>query len=303
MEAQILLETAKKDLEAARLLYSEKFYAQAVFYLEQAIEKGTKALGIKLKIISDEKETKDIGHHAWRLYLKMVEKIMEQTQKIEELWKATEEQILISDSSSSQELKKVLEEIINPSIKQVLEFRDQASEFKDIVNTYSKEITFGSALSQEALKKIQNILNKVNKLRKEALNYSINNKIIESLNAWRALFDQTLNSISDPNLRSALIQVSAQLTSQMETISAFIKKQHPCYIRLGFCLIYSLFLSLIFSPHSVKSRYPKEGFNPSKVYTDRLPLIQTFKFFLKSAKVFLEDLEYVLKCDLFLTIT
>jgi HEPN domain-containing protein len=290
MEAQILLETAKKDLETARLLYSEKFYAQAVFHLEQAIEKGTKALGIKLKIISDEKETKDIGHHAWRLYLKMVE-------KIEELWKAIEEQILTSDSSSNQELKKVLEEI-----KQVL-VRDQVSEFKDIVNTYSKEITFESALSQEALKEIQNTLNKANKLRKEALNYSINDKIIESLNARRALFDQTLNSISDSNPRSALIQVSAQLTSRKETFSAFIKKQYPCYIRLGSCLIYSLFLSLIFSPHSVKSRYPKEGFNPSKVYTDRLPLIQTFKFFLKSAKVFLEDLEYVLKCDLFLTIT
>jgi len=40
---------AKKDLEAARLLYSKKVYAQAVFYLEQAIEKGTKALGVKLK--------------------------------------------------------------------------------------------------------------------------------------------------------------------------------------------------------------------------------------------------------------
>jgi uncharacterized protein YajQ (UPF0234 family) len=269
------------------------------------VEKAAKALGIKLKIISDVEEAKEeIGHHAWRLYLKMVEKFMEQIQKFEESWKVTEKQIQTLDSSSSQESKKVLEEIINPLIKQVLDYKNKATEFKDIVDTYSKEITFESAFSQEALKKIQNILNEANdKLRKEVLSYSVNNKIIESLNAWKALFDRILNSISDPNLRFALTQVLAQLTSQMETISAFIKKQYSCYIRLGSCAIYSLFLSLTFSPHAVKSRYPEEGFNPLEVYSDRLPLIQMFKFFLKSAEVFLKDLEYVLKCDFYLTIT
>jgi HEPN domain-containing protein len=300
MEAQILLEIAKKDLEAARLLYSKKFYAQAVFYLEQAIEKGTKALGVKLKIISDEKEAIKISHYTWRLHSKMVEKIMEQIQKIEELWKVTEEQILTSDSSSNQELKKVLEEIINP----LIEYKNEATEFKDIVDTYYEEITFESAFSHEALKKIQNILNTTNKLRKKVLRYlTINNKIIESLNTWQTFFGRTLNSISDPNLRSALNQVSAQLTSQMGAVFTLIKKQYPCYARLGSCTIYSLFLSLTFSHHSSKSRYPEEDFNPLEVYTNRLPLIQMFKFFLKSAEIFLKDLEYVLKCDLSLTIT
>jgi len=252
----------------------------------------------------DEKDTKYIGHYAWRLYSKMVEKFMEQIQKLEESWKVIEEQMLKLASSSNQESKKVLDEIINPLIKQVLNYKNKAKEFKDIVDTYSKEIKFESAFSQEALKKIQNILNEANDmLRKEALGYSVNNKIIESLNAWKELFDRTLNSISDPNLRFALTQILAQLTSQMETIFAFIKKQYSCYVRLGSCAIYSLFLSLTFSPHAVKSRYPEEGFNPLEVYTDKLPLIQMFKFFLMSAEVFLEDLENVLKCDFSLTIT
>jgi hypothetical protein len=71
------------------------------------VEKATKALGIKLKIISDVEEAKEeIGHHAWRLYSKMVEKFMEQIQKFEESWKVSEERILTLDSLSNQESKK-----------------------------------------------------------------------------------------------------------------------------------------------------------------------------------------------------
>jgi hypothetical protein len=228
----------------------------------------------------------------------MVEKFKEEIQKLEESWKVSKEQMLTLDSSSNQESKKALEKITNLLLKQVLKYKNKATEFEDMVDTYSKkEITFESAFSQESLKKIQNILNEANdKLRKGALSYSVNNEVIESSNTWKALFDRTLNSILDPNLRFVL----AQPLSQIESI---IKKMYPCYIKLGSCAIYSLFLSLTFSPHVRKSRYPEEGVNPLEVYTDGLPLIQMFEFFLKSTEEFLKDLEYVLKCDFDLTIT
>lgn len=48
----ILLGIAKKDLEASELLFSKGLYPQAVFYLQQAIEKTVKSLGIWNKIIN-----------------------------------------------------------------------------------------------------------------------------------------------------------------------------------------------------------------------------------------------------------
>ncbi|MEM2528848.1 MAG: HEPN domain-containing protein [Thermoproteota archaeon] len=42
--SQIYFEIAKKDLRAAKLLYDQGFYPQAIFYLEQAVEKAVKAV-------------------------------------------------------------------------------------------------------------------------------------------------------------------------------------------------------------------------------------------------------------------
>ena len=55
----LFLEIAKSDLEASRTLLSNKHYPQAVFYFEQAIEKGIKSLGLWMKVITEE-ECKDM---------------------------------------------------------------------------------------------------------------------------------------------------------------------------------------------------------------------------------------------------
>ncbi len=67
----ILLGIAKKDLETSELLFSKGLYPQAVFYLQQAIEKTVKSLGIWNKIINKNEAKKDIGHNVWRLYRKI----------------------------------------------------------------------------------------------------------------------------------------------------------------------------------------------------------------------------------------
>jgi len=66
----VLLEIAKKDLEATKILFNNKLYAQAIFYLQQCIEKAIKSLGIKRKIITESELKKEIGHKALKVLSK-----------------------------------------------------------------------------------------------------------------------------------------------------------------------------------------------------------------------------------------
>jgi hypothetical protein len=57
---------AKKDLKASEVLYDGKLYSQSVFELQQAVEKGVKAVGLLLGLARPTKEdlTKEVGHAA-----------------------------------------------------------------------------------------------------------------------------------------------------------------------------------------------------------------------------------------------
>jgi HEPN domain-containing protein len=69
-----LVKIAQRDFEAAKVLFKENLYANAVYTLQQAIEKAAKAILIKLDLIRTEKElSKRIGHGVSRNVLKLLE--------------------------------------------------------------------------------------------------------------------------------------------------------------------------------------------------------------------------------------
>jgi len=71
--AKNLLEIAKKDLKASKCLYDNGLYPQAVFYLQQSVEKATKTFGILSDFI-DENELKDfVGHNPLKIHKKVFE--------------------------------------------------------------------------------------------------------------------------------------------------------------------------------------------------------------------------------------
>ena len=57
-------EIAKKDLRASKVLYLNRLYPQAVFELEQAVEKSVKAVGLMMNLVTPSRETltHDVGH-------------------------------------------------------------------------------------------------------------------------------------------------------------------------------------------------------------------------------------------------
>jgi hypothetical protein len=63
-----LTKLSLRDLEASELLYAAGLYPQTVFYLQQSVEKFTKAMGIKYGIVT-EKDLRSIGHLSIRIIL------------------------------------------------------------------------------------------------------------------------------------------------------------------------------------------------------------------------------------------
>ncbi|MEZ4927905.1 MAG: HEPN domain-containing protein [Saprospiraceae bacterium] len=62
------LEVAQHDLAAAQLLYDHKFYSQAIFFLQQSIEKTMKAIGLITEIVEFEQlASHQVGHRAYKI--------------------------------------------------------------------------------------------------------------------------------------------------------------------------------------------------------------------------------------------
>ena len=81
---EILFETAKKDLQASKYLYNNALYPQAIFHIQQSVEKATKCFGMIFGIIS-EKELKKIGHNPIKIYEKEYEKMADKNKELTKL--------------------------------------------------------------------------------------------------------------------------------------------------------------------------------------------------------------------------
>jgi hypothetical protein len=123
----LFLEMAKSNLEASKTLLSNKHYPQATFHFEQAVEKGTKSIGLWINIVTEEecKDMKIIGHKAWNILKFIVERAPEKLEEylegiLTDLQKISGEQYhlkLMELRSITQELhKEMLEEAKKPSI-------------------------------------------------------------------------------------------------------------------------------------------------------------------------------------------
>ncbi|HDD36814.1 MAG TPA: HEPN domain-containing protein, partial [Archaeoglobus veneficus] len=82
-----LLEIAKQDLEASILLHKSKLYLQAIFTLQQSVEKIAKAFALYFRIIS-ENELKKISHNTLKIYKKTTDNLVQKIKRIESVSQA-----------------------------------------------------------------------------------------------------------------------------------------------------------------------------------------------------------------------
>ena len=69
-QINMLESKSKNDLKLAKIAYEIEDYGNALFHLQQSVEKIVKAHGLKLGVIKDPK--KEIGHNTPKVYIKML---------------------------------------------------------------------------------------------------------------------------------------------------------------------------------------------------------------------------------------
>jgi HEPN domain-containing protein len=251
---------ACQDLKAAKHLYKGGFYPQAVFYLQQSVEKGLKSYSVSQGFIDEEESRREISHKTLKIYEKNMKELrtrsiaqQEILQKTPQLAAAIESRISFTEFNAKlKELDHNLRKMTKPDAKS---FRLSDEEMK------------------KALKSIQDIHRNTSRERKRTMKKAVTPSEFQLAKREFAEFLTITLSNQPIKLEKIIEELDRVFTKEYYEKSM---KEILCQIYIPMEVYSSLFeLSIILQPHAV-ARYPKPGFNPVDFYTKNLPLVKFF---------------------------
>ena len=258
-----LLEIAKQDLEASILLHKSKLYPQAIFTLQQSVEKIAKAFALYFRIIS-ENELKKISHNTLKIYKKTTDNLVQKIKRIE------------SVSQAYPELK-------NTNFFRIIDksnIGETGHKFEKLYHKLSSQKPL--VLSEE---EIDEILNKIENFQNEtrASKVLISQFQISELD-FQEIVEEVVSAIYELlpilNTPENVIREVRGLISRIlnkDFITKLIKEVFPLMIDMFDIWYKLLYLSVITHSHAEFSRYPEQGINPLEFYSDSNSLIQNFE--------------------------
>ena len=279
-EETVFLEIAKIDLAAAKCLHSQHLHSPSIFHLQQAVEKSIKYFGISQKIISIDEAKKNIGHDAWKLYLKIFREYENRITKLEEFF---------------IESKEVKEVSLIKNLNRLFELRSKIHNYERMFN-FSTQDLFNISLSNEELQTIIEEIQKVDENLKKAVLTEIKE---EGISEFRRKVHELLDVIAnvDPNINKNIAKKELDTMTTLQVVTSLFEMLKEHIIKLAFCSVCLFYLSIIFSPHYVKSRYPEDKLNPLEIYTTNMPLVQRLEYFINLTENVIADLEYISQVD------
>ncbi len=266
-EGMVLLEIAKKDLEASRLLYENELYPQALFYLEQAIEKVFKGLSVALEIITLD-EAKKISHTPFQWFIIVQEKYIENVEKIESL-------LMILSTS-------------HPIPVWSYEEKTKLSEISKKIKKWDKEarkLSGSEELLEEFISEYEEIGNQLEQLREISPEerQNIIGEVLES-EIKKLYYGYKLPYFVTVTFA---YHTKAMLEFLFGNIELIIKP-----LSLIWC---SLFLFIPLYPVVSMVRYPIGSHNPLEVYDENHPLIKKFDLLYQKIEEILIEIERYLR--------
>lgn len=246
-----LLRIAKDDLKSSKQLYSIKQYRNAVYLFQQASEKTTKAIGLMLGHITDERKLKKVGHESEKIFLQMLDKTINDTKA---LLKRTDQ----------------INHILTDDMK--LDYHRMVSYFE--FNEYNK--LFGiEPLKKYSLQELNDVITFLDTIKP-------NNK---ASRVTLATIDG--NEGSDADIISFITSLNNVSNTEPgeEEDTKLIKFLIDNFIPIVFHMIYPFYVSFIFSimmkGHVANTRYPNTNSSPTSYYTLRLPLVKKLPLLIK----------------------
>lgn len=258
--AETLFEIARKDLEAAKCLFERGLYPQAVFYLQQSVEKANKSFAILIDIIKeDEKDLKDVGHDSMEVYKRSIKKQKEKSEKINEAFK------------KFPKLKEI----------KIMKNLDVEKYYKEAVDSLATIKSLGKEREKILFipkSDIRSVIRELDNLELQALRLKQVKISKKDLNEIKGFYSELFDVFHDFNPQK-IEELKGELekTLDLNLMEYAIRVIQSLPIKNAIYVNYSLFyLSLIMIPHAVVTRYPDNNHDPLKIYNKNLPLIQLF---------------------------
>jgi len=262
---QIFLDISINDLKSAMLLYEKRFYRNSYFLFQQSAEKANKALGMFLGHSSFE-ELKKVSHNPMRIYRKIIKK---QADDINEFNLRIKQHNNIVEHEFTKRMEIVN---YNASLDAGLKGIDDLGKM-DLINIPVAELRYLS----DTLGELLIFSNKKNKLPR-GFEKDIEpefEKVIYEFADWIGKF-----GIEGKKKKSEFEELIQKNEFSKELIP-LLPKLFDIYFDLIFIFYSFSICAVITLQHCSLTRYPDNGKNPLKIYTNQLPLIKMQSCFMK----------------------
>lgn len=244
---------------ASKCLFDNKLYPQAVFYLEQAVEKATKYLGLYNKIINEDEAKGDIRHKAEEIFVRVMEKERTRVAKFQEKLK------IYPKLKNLGILKKYRDSDIDAMIVEINQFIDLLRKPRSFIPAEELSLMI-SELNKTEMEIEQGI---------KEIEPGI--KIPEDIETIKKLMFETANQLKPMNIVSP--EKIEEAIRELESVPPdFWVKALSDSLEFAIIYPYLVFLCSILTPHAVISRYPdsSQRHDPLTLYNEKHPLIMYF---------------------------
>ena len=256
---EALFDISRQDLEASKLLFENKFYPQAIFFLQQSVEKATKSFGILGKIINLEEARYDVGHDPLKIYKKMMKSLQKKMEYFEE----------IINKNPRLGKNKIVEDITsNFNSKKMREYLNSLTDIDK-----NRAYNFPSKKNIESSIKLLNMIESM--LGKSSLPSILTKQKLEE-------YEKYMEELLD-----AFFELDPEIAKKIKNRVNELLSQEPRdkILRIGefwmdlLYVLFSLFLLSYLLPwfYAIYTKYPDEkGQNPSEIYNEEHPLIRFY---------------------------
>ena len=259
MMSKELLNIAKLDLEASRVLYENQLYPQAIFYFQQSVEKANKSLALVTKQVTEKELYRNIGHEAIKIHEKAIKRQKDKYEQFNDHLKLFPELGEVGF-------------IENFNIKrEIRQFDFFLSYINKIRHDKNKLIHMSSWDISRFLREMEKGKKDIEKEMQNLSKFRMNDKTLKKMNHnFFDLYNVVLkyNPVYAEELKNDFEKLDSK------KLEIYIKNYFGLTY-LGMSLSISLYyLAIITLPHVSITRYPENDMTPLKIYTQRLPIVK-----------------------------
>jgi len=271
-EALEFLTVAKKDFEAARLLMEHDLYPQALFMLQQSLEKIAKAILLALNLAGIDDLKREVRHEVLTRGLRLLSSkaVDELVYGVAHAFMARLAQfvkVLCACPDALQHFTNLIREWVGAAhrLKQVEENARRIKKLTEI----GKEVL--DKASDEILREIDGIIDRYSQYLVEPLLLVKEAGVEATLSKIRSFLDSLriciTRNVKDRNQRAELLRTVENVSMQIE----------DAYVRTMYLLDVYMFVTVhhaLFEDNISRLRYPEKGWTPTNISSDTILVIE-----------------------------